>query len=84
MVTTTDRVTSIMVKRRYLPRSGTAREVGGIISARSKKNTVSDSRMLMDKLTWQNNFSICSVKCFLDRPFLLSLKEDRTQELRES
>ena len=84
MVTTTDRVTSIMVKRRYLPRSGTAREVGGIISARSKKNTVSDSRMLMDKLTWQNNFSICSVKCFLDGPFLLNLMEGRTQELRGS
>ena len=52
MVTTTDSVTSIMVKRRYLPRSGTARDVGGMISASSKKNTVSDSRMLMDKLTY--------------------------------
>jgi len=28
------------------------REVGGMISASSKKNTVNDSRMEMDRLTW--------------------------------
>ena len=34
------RVINSMAKRRYLPNSGTASEVGGMISARSKKNTV--------------------------------------------
>ena len=34
------------------PRSGTAREVGGIISAKRRKNTVSESRMLMERLTF--------------------------------
>ena len=41
-----------MVKRTNLPRSGTTREVGGMISASSRKNTVSESRMEMDRLTW--------------------------------
>ena len=35
-----DRVTSIIVKRRYLPIRGTTREVGGIRSLSSRKNTV--------------------------------------------
>ena len=34
-----------------IPRRGTTREVGGMISASSRKNTVRDSRMLIDKLT---------------------------------
>ena len=41
-----------MVKRTNLPRSGTTREVGGMISASSRKNTVSESRMEMERLTW--------------------------------
>ena len=83
IVTTTENVTSIMVKRRYLPRiekqfssmislrrslslsfhtscittflpnKGTDMEVGGIISANSKKNTVNESRIEMDKDTCQ-------------------------------
>jgi hypothetical protein len=40
-----------MVKRTNLPRSGTTREVGGMISASSRKNTVKDSRMDMDSDT---------------------------------
>jgi hypothetical protein len=40
-----------MVKRTNLPSSGTTREVGGIISARSRKNTVRESRMEMDNDT---------------------------------
>lgn len=52
MVTTTDSVTRIMVNRRYLPNSGTVREVGGMISARRRKNTVSDSRMEMQRETF--------------------------------
>ena len=51
IVTTTEKVTSIIVKRRYLPRRGTAKEVGGMISARSKKNTVRDKRMEMGRET---------------------------------
>ena len=41
-----------MVKRTNLPRSGTTREVGGMISASSRKNTVSETRMEMERLTW--------------------------------
>ena len=40
-----------MVKRTNFPSSGTTSDVGGMISASSKKNTVSDSRMEMDRLT---------------------------------
>jgi hypothetical protein len=34
-----------------LPSRGTAREVGGMISARRRKNTVSESRMEMQRVT---------------------------------
>ena len=51
IVTTTEKVTRIMVKRRYFPNSGTAMDVGGMISASSKKNTVSERRIEMDKET---------------------------------
>ena len=40
-----------MVKRTNLPSSGTTRLVGGIISASSRKNTVSESRIDMARLT---------------------------------
>ena len=46
-----ERVTKIIVKRRYLPSRGTAKDVGGMISAKSKKNTVSDSRIEIHKAT---------------------------------
>ena len=45
MVTRTESVTRIMVKRRYLPSKGTVNEVGGIISASRRKKTVSERRM---------------------------------------
>ena len=45
------KVSSIMVKRTNLPRSGTTSDVGGMISASSRKNTVSDSRIEMERLT---------------------------------
>ena len=41
-----------MVKRTNLPRRGTTREVGGMISARRRKNTVRESRIEMDRETW--------------------------------
>lgn len=47
IVTTTDRVTSIIVNSKYFPNSGTVNDVGGIISTKSRKNTVNDSKMLM-------------------------------------
>ena len=50
-------VSSIMVKRTNFPRSGTTSDVGGMISASSKKNTVSDSRMEMDRLTYKVNIA---------------------------
>ena len=45
------KVSRIMVKRTNLPRRGTTREVGGIISANSKKNTVRDSKIEIDRDT---------------------------------
>ena len=45
------KVSRIMVKRTNLPRRGTTREVGGMISARRRKNTVRESRIEMDKET---------------------------------
>ena len=45
------KVSRIMVKRTNLPRSGTTSDVGGIISASRRKNTVSDSKIEIDRLT---------------------------------
>ena len=53
-------VSKIIVKRTNFPKSGTTSEVGGMISASSRKNTVRDSKMLMDKLTYQINIIIYS------------------------
>ena len=44
-------VSNIMVNRTNFPNNGTTREVGGMISASKRKNTVSERRMLMDKDT---------------------------------
>lgn len=44
-------VSNIIVKSTNLPRRGTTSDVGGIISANRRKNTVSDSRMEMDNDT---------------------------------
>ena len=41
-VTMMDNDTRTIVKSRYLPMSGTTRDVGGMMSASSRKNTVSD------------------------------------------
>ena len=48
-----DKETSIMVKSRYFPNKGTAKDVGGMISASSKKKTVSDSKIEMQRVTWK-------------------------------
>ena len=49
---TTLSVTSIMVKTKYFPSRGIAREVDGIISANTKKKNVRDSRIDIDKDTF--------------------------------
>lgn len=53
-VVQTDNDTSIIVNSRYFPSNGIANDVGGIISASSKKNTVNDTRMLMQSVTFNN------------------------------
>lgn len=44
-------VSRIIVKSTNFPRSGTTNDVGGMISANSRKNTVSDSKMDIERLT---------------------------------
>ena len=51
------KVSRIMVKSTNLPRRGTTREVGGMISASRRKNTVRESRIEIDRETW-----VCSVQ----------------------
>jgi len=46
-----DKVTRIMVKSKYFPSSGIASDVGGMISANRRKNTVSDRRMDTQSVT---------------------------------
>jgi hypothetical protein len=59
-----------MVKSTNLPSSGTTKLVGGMISANSKKNTVSESKMEMDRLTCgpkeQNACTNVSIYLFID------------------
>ena len=45
-------VSRIMVKRTNFPNKGTTSDVGGIISASKRKNTVNDSNILMERETW--------------------------------
>lgn len=49
MITVTQTLsdTRIIVNSRYLPSSGIASDVGGMISARPRKNTVRDTRIEM-------------------------------------
>lgn len=46
----TENVMRIMVNSKYFPSSGTASDVGGMISARRRKNTVSDNKMEIQRL----------------------------------
>jgi len=46
-----DIVTKTIVNTKYFPSNGTAIEVGGIISASSKKKTVSESNILIHSAT---------------------------------
>ena len=44
-------VSKIMVNNTNFPSKGTTSEVGGMISASKRKNTVSESKMEMERLT---------------------------------
>lgn len=46
MVDTTEEATMNMMQLKYVPNSGTASEVAGIVSATMFRNTVSDSRIV--------------------------------------
>jgi len=46
------KVSKIIVKSTNFPSKGTTRDVGGIISASRRKKTVSERRMLMERLTY--------------------------------
>jgi hypothetical protein len=45
-----DNVTNIIVKSKYFPINGTTIDVGGIMSARSKKNTVKESKIEIQRV----------------------------------
>lgn len=47
IVTQTENVTRIIVNNRYFPRRGTAKDVGGMISANKRKNTPNESMIEM-------------------------------------
>ena len=44
-------VSRIMVNKTNLPKRGTTSDVGGMISASKRKNTVSESKMEIERLT---------------------------------
>lgn len=50
-VVQTDNDTSVIVNSKYLPSNGMASDVGGMISAKSKKNTVNDTKIEMHRVT---------------------------------
>lgn len=58
-------VSRIMVNNTNFPNSGTTRDVGGIISANRRKNTVNDRRMEIDKLTC-NKKELINIEIQLD------------------
>ena len=46
------KVSKIIVNKTNFPNNGTTSEVGGIISAKSRKKTVKDSKIEIDKLIY--------------------------------
>lgn len=50
------KVSNIIVNSTNFPSNGTTNDVGGMISANRRKNTVSDSKMDIDRLTWKQKF----------------------------
>ena len=45
----------IIVNKTNFPKSGTTNDVGGMISANKRKNTVRDSRIDIERLTYKEN-----------------------------
>ena len=43
------------MKRTNFPNKGTTSEVGGMISAKRRKKTVRERRMLMERLIWNES-----------------------------
>ena len=86
-------VSRIMVNKTNLPSRGTTKLVGGIISANSRKNTVSDSKIDMARLTlivdnikissFQFSTLLYSTLLFKKKITLLSLPSLRASRKRE-
>ena len=51
MVTITENATRIMVKQIYLPNSGSARDVDGIVSISTNRKKVRDKNIDVDRAT---------------------------------
>ena len=58
-------VSNIIVKSTNFPSKGTTSDVGGIISASKRKNTVNDSKMLMERETCKQTKKFTINKLFL-------------------
>lgn len=71
IVETTEEATMNMMQLKYVPRSGTASDVAGIVSATIFRNTVSDSR-IVTPVKWK------SYKNFTPR-FLQLFTENETK-----
>ena len=63
------KVSRIMVNRTNLPRRGTTREVGGMISASRRKNTVRERRIEIERLTCQGISTYQKIKLGESPPF---------------
>ena len=57
----------IIVNKTNFPKSGTTSDVGGMISANKRKNTVRDSRIDIERLTYKNK-----VQYFFFTPKIIS------------
>ena len=77
-------VSRIMVKRTNLPRRGTTREVGGMISARRRKNTVRESRMEMDSETWTIMMMVVTMAMIVKMIMIVVTMVQVTRESRRS
>lgn len=70
-------VSSIIVNKTNFPSSGTTNDVGGIISANSKKNTVNDSKIDMLNDTWNEYLKgYIFILFFILQLFFFSLKSN--------
>ena len=78
------KVSNIIVKSTNFPNRGTTSEVGGIISASRRKNTVNDNRMFIERLTCKIfHFNLKSILSAVLLPFLHYQMVNRKLELWE-